>query len=607
MAPRRTITVVALAAGSLVLSAAGPAAACPKPGKVTVRQQALGAVEVSWRPSATLRRAGASYRVLRGRDVVGQTRATSMVVRGVPGRRLTVRVGVVGAGGAAPACWTAKRTRVARVRRVAAPHGLTVRPLDDRTVEVHWRARRGATAYRLLRDGDTVGQTRSTRLRSGVRPGETHAFRVVPVGAGDRLGRPSAALTYASGHRPPSAPADLAAPVVTTTSARLTWGPAVAGTAPVRGYRVTRDGQVVGQFPGTTADLAKLVHDRTYAVGVAAVDTRGVLGPEQRITVRTSAPAPATGDLHAFVLASTDSSFAALQRHYAQVGVVYPTYFDCVASDPSQVKGRDDALITQWAKDRRILVLPRFNCQRPQVLKAIFADPARRATLIERLVALAVEHDYDGINLDFEAGAPEDRDALSAFVADLAGALHRAGRKLSVDVSPKFRDVAGHPRSTFYDYRVISEHADWVWVMSWGLHWQTSRPGPIAPADWLRKVYDYVATMPLKHKFVMGLPLYGFDWPAGGGPANPATALTYDEVVALAARHGVQPRRDEASGELTFTYTDEQGVPHEVWYGDGASVGDRFRIADERGLGGIGVWRLGQEDPAFWQHPLLAR
>src|SRR4051812_30129242 len=97
-------------------------------------------------------------------------------------------------------------------------------------------------------------------------------------------------------------------------------------------------------------------------------------------------------------------------------------------------------------------------------------DPGTEQAVISGLVSLVTTNGYDGINLDFESGAPSDRPALSAFVVALAGALHGVGARLSVDVSPKVRDVLNHPRSTFYDYAAIARAADGVLVMAWGLH-----------------------------------------------------------------------------------------------------------------------------------------
>jgi spore germination protein YaaH len=249
--------------------------------------------------------------------------------------------------------------------------------------------------------------------------------------------------------------------------------------------------------------------------------------------------------------------------------------------------------------------MPRFNCQRPATLQAILHIDTTRDAVIRGLVALCDRYDYDGINLDLEAGAPSDRAALTAFVAEIAGDLHRSGRHLSIDVSPKTRDLPNHPRSTFFDYAALSQSADYVLVMGWGLTWTTSAPGPQSTRQWLSAIANYVATMPNKSRFVLGTSLYGMDWPLGGGPAHPATALQYADVQALAARVGATPVRDPASGELSFSYTDAGGRPHDVWYRDAQTVDFGFQLARRYGLG-ISLWRLGREDPAIWQNPALA-
>ncbi|WP_324904906.1 glycosyl hydrolase family 18 protein [Baekduia sp.] len=600
--PRPIVAMAGLVAGILAMPATG--VACPKPGPVTVRQHALGSVTAAWRPRAALRKARTSYRVLRGKAVVGQTQRTSMLVRGLPGRKITIKVGVVGAGGRAPRCWTARQVRVALPATLPAPADLAAQAAGDTRITLSWRPVVGARGYRVLKDDRPVGQTAGTTLAASVTPGRGARFAVAAVGLRGRIG-PAASLTWAAGTRPPGAPSQLAAPVVTTRQVRLSWAAAPAGTAPVRAYRVFRNGQVVGQFTGTQATVDGLGQDRQYDVAVAAVDTQGVLGPSATLTFRTALPPASTGRLHAYVLASTDDSFRDLQSHYDQVGTAYPTYFNCSTADMGAIEGQDDPLITQWIRDRRIALMPRLNCQRPKVLGVILTDPAVRSRVINDLVSLALTYDYDGINLDFEAMPPSSRDGYTAFVRDLATALHAAGRRLSVDVSPKYRDDLTHPRSGAFDYPALADYADTLFVMGWGLHWSTSPPGAIAPADWLTKVYTYVGAQLNVRKFVMGMPMYGFDWAGNGGAASPATAVSYADVQALLAKYGVQPHVDPTAAELTFSYTDERGVPHQVWYQDGATLDQRFHIALDRGLGGVGVWRLGQEDPAFWSQPTV--
>jgi spore germination protein YaaH len=99
--------------------------------------------------------------------------------------------------------------------------------------------------------------------------------------------------------------------------------------------------------------------------------------------------------------------------------------------------------------------------------------------------------------------------------------------------------------------------------------------------------------------------LYGMDWPAGGGPSHPGSALHYADIVALAARYGATPVYSPEKDSWRLSYTDESGVGHELWYSDAPAVLNRLQLARDRGLG-VGVWRLGQEDERIWASPLLA-
>jgi spore germination protein YaaH len=221
------------------------------------------------------------------------------------------------------------------------------------------------------------------------------------------------------------------------------------------------------------------------------------------------------------------------------------------------------------------------------------------------MVAAVDQYGYDGVNLDFEAVKAEDRDALTSFVADLAGRLHARGKLLSQAVSGKTEDVTGHPRSTAFDYVELSKYVDTVFVMAWGIHWATSLPGAQDDYAWVKNVADYVASLPRKEKFVMGTMLYGMDWPNGGGSAaNEAAGRYFDDITALSARYGAAPVYDPTKDSWRLSYTDEAGTPHEIWYSDANAVANRMALARDRGLG-IGFWRLGQEDTRVWDHPLI--
>ena len=485
------------------------------------------------------------------------------------------------------------------------PSGLAVTDVAGGHARLVWSpgpAGGGQTArYRVYRDGHPYKRVRGRALR--VRIGRARVYRVAATDARGNVGPRSNPVKVIRGHRPPGAPARVRASKVGQSRVRLSWRPSRARGGRLAGYRIFRNGLLVRQVRGRRGSDRKLAAGTSYRFTVAAVDTQGYQSRSARLAVSTDMPGATQGRAHAFLLATTDESFRDLQRHYRQVGTVYPTYFECRAAD-GEVSGRDDPLITSWSRLRGIQVLPRFDCQRPGTLHSILADPRLREATISALVALASKHGYDGINVDFENGDPSDRAALIEFVSRLATRLHAAGRRLAVEVSAKYQDTTTG-RSGFYDYEALGAVADTVFVMNWGWHWATSGPGAPDDMELCRKVADYAAAMPTRTRFVLGTHLYGMDWPNGGGPANRATALEYADVRALIERHMPAPTRDPLSDAWTFGYVDAAGARHEVWYPDATTIARRVRLARDRGLG-VGFWRLGREDQRMWADPQIA-
>jgi spore germination protein YaaH len=307
--------------------------------------------------------------------------------------------------------------------------------------------------------------------------------------------------------------------------------------------------------------------------------------------------------LQAYLLSSAPDSLRDLQVHSQSIGVLYPTYFECAPSSGS-VAGADSPATTAYARARQIAVMPRFNCQNGATVHSILTEPALRAATIARLVAIARDPSYQGLNIDFENDGAGDREALTAFVTTLAARLHALHKKLAVVVDGVSEDNA-RVSTGFYDDRALAAVADTVFVLAWGAHWEASAPGAIAPLSTAAATASYLASLPDASHFVLGAPMYGLDWPAGGGPAHPATAYQYTDVVALAHAEHAHVRRDPASGELTFAYTDAAGVSHQVWYMDTTAVVALLRIAHEHGLE-TGLWRLGEEDQKNWSSSQIA-
>ena len=584
---------------------AAPVCAQKAPTQLKFRRQAgKHHGRLSWHAG---RAARGRFRVFRNGATVGQTRARSMRVSVRPGRQYLFSVRPVNAAGAVSNC-EGQLTQSLRWYPPFRVRHVSVKRVRKLRATLSWaRVRRGdgrLAGYRVYRDGVVYRQVKPRRrsVRVNVTPG-THLFRVIAADTRGAMGQASRSVRVRVRHTAPTAPGRLRVGTVSDTTVELGWGQSRRRSSPITGYRIFRNGVPIGQTRGLNMTVANLAPATGYRFSVAAVDRWGYLSRSTAAQAATAMPPPTLGNLHAFLLATTDESFRDLQRHYRQIGTVYPTYFDCYGPGGA-TRGANDPLVTQWAQLRQIAVLPRYDCQSSTRLHQILTDPATRSARIAELVNLVRTQAYDGINLDFEAGFAEDRDALTSFVATLSQQLHAIGKRVSVDVSAKWQNTTTG-RSGFYDYAALGTYADTVFVMNWGWHWTTSSPGPPDELTNVTKVADYVSTMPNRSRFVLGAPLYAQDWPNGGGSSNPSSPKEYGDVLNLIARYGGTPVLDPASNVWHYTYSDEGGNWHDVWYGDASTIGTRIQLAKTRGLG-IGFWRLGLEHQRVWDDPLIA-
>ncbi|MEA2209257.1 MAG: hypothetical protein QOF54_1734, partial [Solirubrobacteraceae bacterium] len=459
------------------------------------------------------------------------------------------------------------------------------------------------TGYLLFKDGAPVGVIHGQRTTVSLASQREYDFTVRALDSWGYLSAPAPDVKVLTTHTPPSAPGALTASEVTSVSVHVSWGASTPVSGAIAGYRVFRDGEPVGQVGEAQTTLANLAPSSDYAVTVVAVDSLGaVSAPAPALTVHTSDPTPTSGSAQAFLLASTDQSFHDLQAHYQQIGVVYPTYFNCGAH--GEVKGADDPLVTKWAQARRIEVMPRLNCQNLYAEEQILNQPSVRAAMIDNIAALCRDNGYQGIQIDFEDAPPTDRAPFTAFITALAERLHSQGEKLSTIVTAKYYNVLTG-RAAMYDDAALSVVADYLYVTDWGQHWTTSTPGSIDEYSWFKRVAEYTATLPNRSKFVLGMPMYGIDWPNGGGSGNPGTPLEFSDIVALQTVFGVLPEWDATALSPHFIYHDGAGVRHDVWFTNQQSISVRMQLAAALGLK-IGLWHLGSEDQGVWSLPQVA-
>lgn len=229
----------------------------------------------------------------------------------------------------------------------------------------------------------------------------------------------------------------------------------------------------------------------------------------------------------------------------------------------------------------------------PQKLHLLLSSAAARSLFTGNLLRLAQLEGYRCINLDLEAIAPVDKDGYLALLAQLSQSLRQAGIGFVVAVPAKDRENSWNAA---YDYEAIAGYVDRIVLMTYDYHYRTGDPGALAPFDWMANVVAYARRFFSPQQILLGIGIYGYDWPAG----QDATSLYNAQAEALATAHGVQPVWDNDASAPHFSYTDETGIKHEVWYENEPSLKMKLNFAKSQGLAGVSIWRLGCGFPSFW-------
>ncbi|MBQ7795127.1 MAG: LysM peptidoglycan-binding domain-containing protein [Lachnospiraceae bacterium] len=240
----------------------------------------------------------------------------------------------------------------------------------------------------------------------------------------------------------------------------------------------------------------------------------------------------------------------------------------------------------------------RFN---NQLVSAVVNRPEVQTTLHRNLVRVMSEKGYDGLNIDFEYVLGTDRDAFTAFVDRTRRTFNALGYYVSVALAPKYSD---EQRGLLYegmDYAGLGQAANSVLLMTYEWGYTYGQPMAVAPIDQVRRVVEYALTRIPAEKISLGVPNYGYDWPLPyvRGTTR-ARTLGNVEAVQLAIFYGVPIQFDETAQSPYFRYW-QYGVEHVVWFEDVRSYEAKFRLVEEYGLRGIGVWQIMQLFRAGWE------
>lgn len=140
-----------------------------------------------------------------------------------------------------------------------------------------------------------------------------------------------------------------------------------------------------------------------------------------------------------------------------------------------------------------------------------------------------------GVDIDLERGGGyENKDAANALFRDIYNTVKAYDRTKLMNIClPGMTGVQGSVGGeNWCVYADLNAYCDTASIMSYGMAWAGSAPGPVSPRGWLEGTYDYAARVMDPEKIFMGLPAYGWEWqiyqkPEDIGKTYRGTSNTY--------------------------------------------------------------------------------
>ena len=129
----------------------------------------------------------------------------------------------------------------------------------------------------------------------------------------------------------------------------------------------------------------------------------------------------------------------------------------------------------------------------------------------------------DGVDIDLEKGdGYSTHEASTAMFRNIYNMVNAYDSSKLMNIClPGMTSVNGSVGGeNWCVYADLNNYCDTASIMSYGMAWAGSAPGPVSPRSWLEGIYDYASEVMDTEKVFLGMPAYGWNWQIYDKPEN---------------------------------------------------------------------------------------
>ena len=319
-----------------------------------------------------------------------------------------------------------------------------------------------------------------------------------------------------------------------------------------------------------------------------------------RIRAQFRKPRPDGAEIRlGFYVDWDENSFVSLEEHAGSLTHLAPEWFTLVRTTSDFVVS-PDAKLAAFAAAHGLATMPLLrNLEgdewQPEAVENLATGSAdKRAAFIGELVRGVKKSGAGGVIIDWELIDPAYKDDYTELLTGLSDALHDAGAEMWFLVSP------GDAFETF-DLEALSAVVDRFVALLSDENSDSDKPGPISSLDWLEGWLKVIDNTGDPDQWIIALGAYAYDW---NESTRQTETISFKDAMSRASYAGVDldGRTVEVAAPAyngVFSYS-EAGGDHTVSFLDAISFFNQLRAVRRGGFVGVGISRLGSEDPTVW-------